>query len=207
MRRSLVSSLLIALALPAVAVGRAPIVDSDPVAEAVTRAVEYWRGTPCAGQVTVVSNPSSEAPPAGVNAPSPAGPRAAMWATWLTQAGVNEFYAAGQKIPPAMFTDCVVHIDSSVWPSWQADDRDFAAFCKEMLHEYGHFEGFPDAGATVGTIEYERPDLARVPLCERYRLIYGHRVYEPPRSSPRKKTGRRRRARPHARTADPPSPR
>jgi hypothetical protein len=46
-----------------------------------------------------------------------------------------------------------------------------------MLHEYGHFEGYTDSGAAPGTIEYERPDLARVPLCERFRLVYGHRVF------------------------------
>ncbi|MGO9322665.1 MAG: hypothetical protein ACLQBY_17940 [Solirubrobacteraceae bacterium] len=207
MRRSLVSSLLIALALPAVAAARRPIVDSDPVAEAVARAVEYWHDTPCDGQVTVVSSPSSEAPVAGVNAPSPAGPLAAMWATWLTPAGANQFEAAGQAIPPVEFTGCVVHINSSVWPSWQADDSEFAAFCKEMLHEYGHFDGHPDAGAMPDTIEYERPDLAHLPLCERYRLVYGHRVYEPMRSSPRKTPAKRRRARPGARTADPPGPR
>jgi hypothetical protein len=207
MRRSLVSSLLIALALPAVAGARTPIVDSDPVAEAVTRAVEYWGGTPCAGQVTVVSNQSSEAPPAGVNAPSPAGGLAAMWATWLTPAGANQFDAAGEPIPPAEFSGCVVHVNSSVWPSWQADDRNFAAFCKEMMHEYGHLDGYPDAGALPDTIQYERPDLAHVPLCERYRLIYGHRVYESMRRPPPKTPAKRRRARQDARTGDSPGPR
>lgn len=169
-----------------------PIVDSNPVAEAVTRAVEYWDDTPCGGSVTIVSSPSSEAPPAGVNAPSPAGPVAAMWATWMTAAGANQF-----SVPTSTFTDCVVHINAGVWPSWQADDLDFPDFCKEMLHEYGHFEGYPDAGQAPGTIQYERPDLAHVPLCERYRLVYGHTVYAP--RPPRGKAKKQHRAGPRAR--------
>jgi len=173
-------------ALPAAA--RAPIVDSDPVTEAVVRAVAFWSGTPCGGAVTVTAGAGDEAPPAGVNAPSPGGPRAAMWATWMTPVGVNQFSA-----PPSSFTDCVVHINSSIWPDWQADDRQFAGFCKEMLHEYGHFEGFPDAGAAPGTIQYERPDLAHVPICERYRLVYGHTVYTPTRPARHSRVPRRRR--------------
>lgn len=183
-------ALLIALALPAPASAHRAIVDSDPVSEAVARAVAYWGGAPCAGSVAVVSGSSGEAPPAGVNAPSPAGSRAAMWATWLTPAGANQFTQ-----PPSTFSDCVVHIDSGVWPSWLADDRDFSAFCKEMLHEYGHLEGHPDAGALPGTIEYERPDLAHVPLCERYALVYGHEVFRAPAPSSRKPPRGRQRSR------------
>jgi hypothetical protein len=141
--------------------------------------------------VTVVSGFSSEAPPAGVNVPSPGGSLAAMWATWSSPAGANEFVD-----PPTTFSDCVVHIDLGVWPSWRADDADFPAFCKEMLHEYGHFEGHPDAGAMPDTIEYERPDLASVPLCESYRLVYGHHVYLPaaPRTRGHRLKHRHRRA-------------
>jgi hypothetical protein len=180
MPRMVICGLLIALAVPAATLAGASIVDSDPVAEAEGRAVEYWGGTPCGGQVTVVSGPSSDAPAAGANAPSPAGSKAAMWATWLTPAGANQFDdATGQPLPPSSFSDCVVHINSTVWPSWLADDSDFPAFCKEMLHEYGHFEGHPDTGAAPDTIEYERPDLAHVPLCERYSLVYGHTIYVP----------------------------
>ncbi|HTW41873.1 MAG TPA: hypothetical protein VMD79_06135 [Solirubrobacteraceae bacterium] len=193
----LVRATLIALGVlahPAVAHGA--IIDSDPVAEAVTRAVEYWGGTPCAGSVTVVAGPDGEAPPAGANAPSPRGTVAAMWATWTTPEGANQFFApSNQPIPPATFSDCVVHINSNIWPTWQADDRGFAGFCKEMLHEYGHFEGYPDTGAAPDTIEYERPDLAHIPICESYRLIYGHHVYTP---SPRTR-GRRRNRRPRSR--------
>jgi hypothetical protein len=205
--RVTLSSLLLALTLPAVATARAPTVDSNPVAEAVARAVKYWGGTPCDGSVAVTAGPSSEAPPAGTNAPSPAGDRAAMWSTWLTPAGANQFDAAGQPIPPATFTDCVVHINSGVWPSWRTDDGDFPAFCKEMLHEYGHFEGYPDVGAAPDTIQYERPDLAHVPLCERYRLVYGHRIYRPTRRRPRRARPRHRHTARGARTAGSRGPR
>lgn len=175
LRIAVVPLLALALAPGAHAATRRTIVDSDPVSEAVARAVAYWHGTPCAGIVQVVSSPASEAPAAGVNAPSPAGDRAAMWSTWASPAGVNEFTA-----PASTFSDCVVHINISVWPSWLADDREFTYFCKEMVHEFGHLEGYPDTGAQPGTIQYERPELARVPLCERYALVYGHRVFRAP---------------------------
>ncbi|HTU79610.1 MAG TPA: hypothetical protein VMF09_12705 [Solirubrobacteraceae bacterium] len=180
---------LILLAFPVSASARRASVDSDPVSEAVARAVAYWGGTPCGGSVAVVSSPSGEAPRAGANAPSPAGRRAAMWATWRTSAGTNLFTQ-----PPATFSDCVVHINGSVWPNWLSDDREFPAFCKEMLHEYGHFEGHPDAGAAPGTIEYERPDLAHVPLCESYALVYGHELFKPFARERRRRSTRRRRA-------------
>jgi hypothetical protein len=59
----------------------------------------------------------------------------------------------------------------------RADDEEFSAFCKEMIHEHGHFEGHPDVGAVAGTIEYEQPVLAHVPMCESFRLIYGGELY------------------------------
>jgi hypothetical protein len=178
-------ALLIGLLLSAAAAAREPVVDSNPIAEAVKRAVAYWRGTPCRGHVAVVPGADAEAPAAGANAPGGRGRKAAMWASWLTPIGVNKLSRS-----PAVFSDCVVHVNRSVWPSWQAEDRNFAAFCKEMLHEYGHFEGFPDAGAVRGTIQYERPDLAHVPICEHYRLVHGRRIYAGP-SPARRSSGRR----------------
>jgi hypothetical protein len=160
----------------------ARLVFSDPVAEAVGRAVEYWGGSPCGGTVGVVAGVNSEAPAAGQNAPGAPGHVAAMWATWLTPAGPNLFTQAA-----ASFSECVVHVNRGIWPSTQAEDFNFAAFCKEMLHEYGHFEGHPDIGATAYTIEYERPDLAHVPLCERYRLHYGRRLYTAPHAKHRRR--------------------
>jgi hypothetical protein len=168
------TTLMVVLGLGAAApaTARPPLVDSDPVAIAVTRAVEYWHGTPCAGAVTLVSGVSVEAPSSGENVPHfPIRP-AAMWASWWTPAGVNSFTA-----PATTFTSCVLHVNRAVWPDWFADDRNFAAFCKEILHEYGHFEGYPDKGALAGTIEYELPDPVRLPLCERYRLVYGRRTF------------------------------
>jgi hypothetical protein len=172
-RRIALLALVLVLATAPAAMAHTPFVDSDPITEAVKRAIVYWHGTPCAGQVTITAGFSTEAPPAGANAPTP-NPRAAMWATWQTPIGPNSFLA-----PPSTFTDCAVHIDisSRYWPSWHADDEDFPAFCKGILHEYGHFEGYPDVGASAGTIEYERPDLAHVPLCERYRLVFGRETY------------------------------
>jgi len=156
---------------------------SEPLAEAVARAVEYWQGTPCGGTVGVIMAPAAEAPEAGANAPGAPTPFAAMWATWVSPTGVNEFTS-----PPASFSECVVHINVGVWPSVRSEDADFPAFCKEILHEYGHFEGYPDWDQQPGTIEYERPDLAHEPLCENYVLFYGEKVYRgPPRSRKRRR--------------------
>lgn len=161
-----IAGLALAVAAPAQA-HRRPAA-SNPVAEAVKRAVAYWHRVPCAGQVQVVAGPQSEAPVAGQNVPGLAGRAAAMWATW---------HAPTTVAPPGAYSQCVVHVNSTAWPDWRAEDAGFAAFCKEMVHEYGHFEGYADAGALPGTIEYERPDLARLPMCERFRLAYGHEVF------------------------------
>jgi hypothetical protein len=166
----------------------AQLIFSDPIAEAVGRAVEYWGGSPCGGTVSVVTGVNSEAPAAGQNAPGAPGHVAAMWATWVTPGGRNLFTE-----PAASFSECVVHVNRGIWPSTQAEDSNFQAFCKEMLHEYGHFEGHPDVGADPYTIEYERPDLARVPLCERYRLRYGQRLYAGRPAEQRLSVRRRRR--------------
>jgi hypothetical protein len=176
MKRLGLLGLLVTATFPAGAgaVAHARITDSDPVTEAVERAVEYWGATPCGAQVAIVSGMRSEAPSAGINSDGSPGEVAAMWSTWLTPAGANLF-----ADPPASFSDCTVHINSSVWPNWRADDANFPEFCKEMGHEYGHLEGYPDAGAAPGTGEYEQPALARVRLCERYRLVYGHEIYTP----------------------------
>src|SRR5271157_2578106 len=105
-----------AAAGPATGAGR-PETTSDPVAEAVKRAAEYWGQTPCGGQVSVVAGTTAEAPTAGANVADAHSYVAAMWATWLTPGGANLIQA-----PPASFTDCVVHVNQGVWPSWQADD-------------------------------------------------------------------------------------
>jgi hypothetical protein len=145
---------------------------SDPLAEAVARAVLYWQGTPCGGTVGVTRAPASEAPEAGANAPGAPSRFAAMWATWTSPTGLNMFTS-----PPSTYSECVIHINAGVWPTVESEDAWFPAFCKEILHEYGHFEGYPDVDQHPGTIEYERPDLARLPLCERYVLRFGEKVY------------------------------
>lgn len=168
MRCALVALALLALALPASALAGA---NSNPVAAAVARAVRYWGETPCGGHVSVVMGSSAEAPPAGMNSQGARDEVASMWSTWMTPG------EGGYEPGPRSYTECEVHIDSAVWPNWQADDEDFPVFCKQMVHEYGHFEGYPDRGASRGTVQYERPDMARVPPCERYRLLFDGRVY------------------------------
>ncbi len=175
------AGVLLSLAGPAAAQARGSY--SDPLGEAVGRAVEYWEGTPCDGTVGVTMAPAAEAPPAGANAPGAPSPYAAMWATWTSPAGYNVFTS-----PAASFTECVVHINVGVWPTVQSEDAEFPAFCKEILHEYGHFEGYPDVGRQPGTVEYERPDLAHLPLCESYVLHYGEKVYRGP---PRRRSAHR----------------
>lgn len=165
---------VVALLCPSGVFAAKRIVDSSPVAEATRRAEQFWGGAPCAGEVGVLGGYPSEAPTAGANSGEHLS-KAAMWATWSTAEGRNSF-----KAPPATFRTCVVHINLRVWPSWRVDDESFAAFCKEMVHEFGHFEGFPDVGAVKGTVEYEQPEYARVPTCERYRLVYGHRTFVRP---------------------------
>ncbi len=196
--RTLLSTLLTAaLTVAAVAAGPSAAdaaarhrgarpVYSDPLAEAVARAVEFWGGTPCGGTVSITLGGNSEAPTAGENAPGAPGRVAAMWATWSTPAGPNLF-----SEPAGSFGECLVHINRGIWFSIRAEDSDFPAFCKEMLHEYGHFEGYSDVGAAPGTIEYERPDLARAPLCERYWLRYGFRLYSGPPHHSRPRARRR----------------
>jgi hypothetical protein len=179
-------------ATPAVARPR-QIVDSDPVTEAVLRAVQFWGAEPCAGQVTVTASPAAEAPSSGTNDQEPVKP-AAMWSSWSTPWGVNLFEAPGslQPIEPALFRDCVVHVNETDWPDWRRDDPRFESYCKELVHEYGHLLGHPDVGAMSGTVEYEQPELAPVPPCERYSLVYGHRTYKPlrPRSVPHRRRHR-----------------
>ena len=139
--------------------------------QAVARAIEYWGATPGAGRVLVLSGAPAETPAAGENWHGRANEAAAMCTTRGTPDGVNSFNA------PAGFADCVVHLNGGVRPTWLADDKRFAVFCKQIAHEFGHLEGRPDIGALAGTVEAERPDLARVPVSERYRLVHGHRIY------------------------------
>jgi hypothetical protein len=169
MQRTIV---LLALATPMTASARPREANSNPLHEAVVRAVAYWGNIPCDGGVAVTAAPGTEAPTSGRNIGAPLGP-AAMWATWDTRVGVNNL-----EQPPSTLRNCAVHINRDRWRSRRQEDARFPTFCKEMVHEYGHFEGRSDAGARPGTVEYERPDLARVPLCERYRLVYGHTIFK-----------------------------
>jgi hypothetical protein len=188
--RRLLSALVAAVLLASVAAGSAQARGSysEPLGEAIARAVEYWEGTPCGGTVGVIMAPAAEAPEAGANAPGAPTRFAAMWATWTSPTGFNMFTSE-----PSTFSECVVHINSGVWPSIRSEDAQFPAFCKEILHEYGHFEGYPDWDQQPGTVEYERPDLAHVALCENYVLRYGEKIYRDPPAPPRKASQARRR--------------
>lgn len=200
MRRLATGTMTLVVVVVALGAAQAPARDSDPVSEATARAVEFWGGTPCGGDVAVVAGPLDEAPPAGENdGAATAELRAAMWATWQSPAGANEFLA-----PAATFSNCTVHVSPAVWPTWRSDDEEFAAFCKEMLHEYGHFEGHPDVGAIPYTIEYEQPVLAHAQVCESFHLVYGTELYTAvkPRGERlsvgrTQQSRRRRRPRPH----------
>ncbi len=122
-----------------------------------------------AGRPLLVGGVASEAPPSGANDGEltlGVGVPAAMWASWSTRWGANRFDVPGSNPPlpiePALFTDCVVHVNLTDWPDWRRDDARFEAFCKEVVHEYGHFEGHSDVGAASGTVEYEQPVRARL---------------------------------------------
>jgi hypothetical protein len=143
---------------PATASGRPrPVIDSDPVTEALQRAADYWGGAPCHGALTVTLA-------------EPVEPDASMW-TPVVATPAEE---------GAMVT-CPIYLSRQLWPNWYVDDLNFEVFCKTLVHEVGHYEGHADEGAAPGTVEYEFPEWATVPQCERYRLVYGHRVFTPPR--------------------------
>jgi hypothetical protein len=133
---------------PAAAPARDAPKDSNPVVEATARAQAYWHTVPC-GQVPIVAAPEI---PAGAPAD------VAMWTNL-----VSAF-----ESPPS----CPIYVNAKMWPSWRIDDEHFELFCKLMVHEYGHLEGYADANATPGTVEYIDPAQAVVPLCEQFRLVY-----------------------------------
>ena len=178
---------LVALAHSPLASGSKGHLPSDPVAQAVHRAVEFWGSSPCGGSVGIVGGTPEEAPQSGENAKGERVRPAAMWASWTAPTGINSFSS-----PPQTFGACVVHINLRVWPDWLTDDANFRAFCKEMVHEYGHLEGHPDEGALIGTVEYEQPEYAQVPICERFRLVYGTRVFARPVPPAGRRRGRGR---------------
>jgi hypothetical protein len=144
----------LALLVPARVRAEAPPPTSDPVLEATQRAAEHWDGAPCR-QVPTVST---------TDVPAGSPPFAAMW-TYVVEGP-----------PPA---SCPIYINARVWTSWRTEDENFEAFCKLMVHEYGHLRGYPDQGARPGTVEYQDPTPARVPECERFRLYYGRWEYFP----------------------------
>lgn len=162
-------ALLILLLLPASAQAHdhRPEPDTNPLIEAVERAETYWGNAPCNGNIRVMSGP--EAPPrVQMDDPLPGSYPAWEWVNFDSPRGEDALSA-----PPSTYTDCVVHLNPEWWPDWLADDRAFDIFCQLMVHEIGHLEGYPDAGAMPGTIQYINPLSAPlVPECQSYRLVY-----------------------------------
>jgi hypothetical protein len=145
-----IGSAVVFLALAAPSPPRAPRHPeyTNPIQLALDRAYTFWGNKPCP---TITAT--------GAEAPDPS---YGMWVTFL----------ATPEQHPAV---CPIYINRTLWPTWEADDQNFVNFCKEMVHEVGHFEGFPDEGAQPGTVQYVDSELAHIPICEqRTRLYLGH---------------------------------
>lgn len=154
---ALLALAVVSLAGPALAAAHAQRPTTNPVALATTIAERYWHNVPCHGAVPIVG-----ADPVVVGA--------SMW-TYIVSTPAEE----------TALPSCPIYVNRQVWPNWFVDDVNFEQFCKDMVHEYGHLEGYPDEGAKPGTVESESPELATVPVCERYRIVYGRHVFVPRR--------------------------
>lgn len=135
---------------------------TDPVTLALERAEAYWKSSPCGGAVAVAGEPATAFPLALENG-------IVARASFNTPGGADML-----SEPPATYTDCVVHYDLKVWPSWRPIDASFPAFCQVMTHELGHFEGIGDPG-TPGTVT--QTEALRAPIvapCRHAVLWYGH---------------------------------
>lgn len=158
-------AVLTALLAAAPAGARTRIVDTNPVAVALKRAYAYWGNTPCHGAITVL-------------VAAPIETDASMWTTMVAT-----------PLEETQLLTCPIYVSSNLWPNWYLDDFNFELFCKAIIHEVGHFEGHPDAGAKLGTIESSSPEFAKVPLCEHYRLVYGHHTFTPRREEAWERAG------------------
>lgn len=139
-------------------------VDTDPITLALRRAEQYWRNIPCGGAISITSGS-----PKGIyEVPIPANEEVAMWASFDTPAGPDNFSA-----PPSTFSACVIYMNPAIFPNWEEDDEHFTMLCQVMTHEVGHFEGYADANARPGTIQNAAPTKAPlVPECRHARLFY-----------------------------------
>jgi hypothetical protein len=144
----------VVLALPGVAVANVHAT-TNPMALALHLGEAYWKNVPCHGALPVI-------------AAEPVVPSASMWT-----------YVLATPAEETTMASCPIYVSEQSWPNWYVDDLNFEAFCKTMIHEMGHLEGYSDEGAVLGTIQYEAPNLAKVPLCEHYRLYYGHHMFTP----------------------------
>jgi hypothetical protein len=124
---------------------------TNPVTVAVERAEAYWDVVPCDGQVQVaMGEPEPHHAVEGTTV---------MWAT---------FYQGDPD------TDCTVHLNPRLWPTWQTDDASFGEFCQAMVYEFGHFLGHRDEGEHPGEAFLLGP---AVPQCRHWSLRYGRTIF------------------------------
>lgn len=147
--RLVILSAVLLLALPAAASAQQP---TDPVTLAVARAKAYWHtASPCAEPVRVaLGEPEPSHAAGGVTV---------MWSTFTR--GTPD-------------SDCVVHLNPKLWPSWREIDLSFGEFCQTMAYEFGHFLGHRDEGEYPGEAFLLGP---QVPECRTWQLYYGPLVY------------------------------
>lgn len=139
--------------------------DTDTFALAETRAAQYWGVQPCGGTYRLEVG--------GTYTLGPLGIPPAMWVSFDTPSGHLDWAAT-----PTTYFNCVVHVNPSdpvANAEWRVNN--FAETCQLMVHEFGHFMGFPDNNEP-GTLMYEDPIMAPlVQTCQHYEIWYeGFRI-------------------------------
>jgi hypothetical protein len=125
--------------------GTVQAAEANPVALAEQAAENYWGNTPCAGQITIAWQQSTPAP-------AQPGTEVEAWVTFQTPDGPLDFGAA-----PATYTQCIVYISTTTWPTYASTVQAYPQFCQMMVHEFGHFRGYADS------MSYQPSDI-RYPL-------------------------------------------
>jgi hypothetical protein len=81
------------------------------------------------------------------------------WVSFLTPQGPLDFAA-----PPQTYSECVVNISRSRWPTRAAAAAEAVVFCQMMVHEFGHLEGYSDSLSYSPTdVRYPILTAANVP--------------------------------------------
>lgn len=132
----------------------------NPLALAQRAAEQFWGNAPCAGRITVQWQQDS--PPAAI-----AGTEVEAWVNFQTPGGALDFAA-----PPSSYSQCTVYVSQIVWPSYASTVQAYPQFCQMMVHEYGHFEGYPDSTTAYPPSDIRYPVLteANLPVVCRYEL-------------------------------------